>query len=477
MNIPKSLILICLLSCSTVLAQTETGTDDFRITIFGPDGTNDFGAILPEVAYNSTNDEYLVVFLANTDQGPTAPTEAELWAQRISAQGLLLGNPQLITDVDGLGADGARPTAYRVIYIPSRNGYFVAYSAFDAEFGDTTFRIYGLFLSAAGLPVGEAFQPTSGGTNVANQRGELSPDMAYNSIEDEIFLVWERSNDIAEAAVYARALAATDGSARTPEVQVDSIDVFSVEASVAHNPDENQYLVHWRRGFAQATMFQILDAEAQTQLASDRELASPGFFSSKSSVAYDPMAQQYLVVWANSDPALGMANGAYEIFGRRVAANGNLLGSDKFRISQSAGIDANAFGANIACTTDPCLTTARPGLDYSEFDKAFVVSWSSSLIQTDPNQAQALQEDNLVRLIRSGQDVQADLPQVQISNAGGEELGYFARYGVVAANPNGGYLISWWGDDNRNGVNQGETEVWGQLLQSILIFNADFETP
>ena len=478
MRIARVLSTIWLLVSASAFAQTETGADDFRITVFGPDGTNAFGAVRPEMAYNSTDDEYLVIFIANTDQGPTANDEVELWAQRVSPQGALLGDPQLLTDVGGIGTAGQIPNQYRVIYVPSRNGYFVAYATIDSEFADNTFRIYGLFVDAAGQPDGSAFQPTTGGTTVVNQRGEFSPDMAYNSVDDEILLVWERSTDIAEAVVFARALAAADGSPQTDEVQVDSINVFSVDVAVAHNPDDNQYLVHWRRGFGQATLFQILDADAQTQLASDRELASPGFFSSKSNVEYDPAAQQYLVVWANSDLAFGMVNGAYEIFGRRVAANGDLLGSDKFRISQSDGLDTNAFGANADCgNADPCLGTARPGLDYSEFDQAFIVSWSATLLQTDPNQAQTNQLDNLVRLIRSGEDAQVGLPQVQVSNAGGEELGFFASHGVVAANPNGGYLVSWWGDDNRNGVSQGETEVWGQLLQSVLIFNSGFESP
>lgn len=474
----RVLAIICIFWSACASAQTEIGADDFRITMFGPDGTNAFGAIRPEMAYNHADDEYLVIFIANTDQGPTASDEVELWAQRVSPQGALLGEAELLTDVGGIGTAGPTPNFYRVIYVPSRNGYFLAYSAVDPDFADNTFRIYGLFLSAAGQPVGTAFQPTTGGTSVTNQRGELSPDMAYNSAEDEIMLVWERSTDIAEAAVFARALSAADGSARTGEEQVDSINVFSVEVAIAYNPTDNQYLVHWRRGFNQATMFQILDAEGQTLLPADRELASAGFFSSKSNVAFDPLAQQYLIVWANSDPAFGMANGAYEIFGRRVAANGNLLGGDKFRISQSDAIQTNGFGTNIDCgNNDPCLGTARPGLDYSDFDEAFIVSWSSSLLQTDPNQAESNQLDNLVRLIRSGQDAQNGLPQRQVSNAGGEELGYFASHGVVAANPNGGYLVSWWGDDNRNGVNQGETEVWGQLLQSVLIFNGDFEAP
>ncbi|MEM7703910.1 MAG: hypothetical protein AAF358_00065 [Pseudomonadota bacterium] len=475
--------LLTLLSmfAGSASAQLEFGANDFRITTFGPDGTNAFGAIRPEIAYNSNADEYLVIFIANTDEGPTAPSEVELWGQRVGPDGSLLGGPTLLTDVGGIGAVGATPNFYRVIYVPSRNGYFVSYSAADPDFGDTTFRVYGLFLTAAGAPDGAAFQPTSGGTTVTNQRGEFSPDIVYNPVDDNILLAWERSTDAAEAAIFARLLSASDGSPESAEIQVDSVNVFSVDVAVAHNAADNEFLVHWRRGFGQSTMFQILDDAAQPQLMADRELASPGYFSGKSSVAFDTDAQQYLVVWVNSDPALGMVEGAYEIFGRRVTAGGDLLGTDKFRISQSDGLDTLAFGANVDCNNNnPCLGTARPGLDYSTFEDAFLVSWSSTLLQTDSNQAQTNQLDNLVRRIASGQDPDPASPQVQISNAGGQDLGFFAIHAVVAAGAGGRYLATWWGDDNRNGVSQSETEVWGQVLLADAlrdIFADGFENP
>ncbi|MEM9184494.1 MAG: hypothetical protein AAGB27_15175, partial [Pseudomonadota bacterium] len=183
----------------------------------------------------------------------------------------------------------------------------------------------------------------------------------------------------------------------------------------------------------------------------------------------------------NSDPALGMVEGAYEIFGRRVAAGGDLLGTDKFRISQSDGLDTLAFGANVDCgPNNPCLGTARPGIDYSNFEDAFVVSWSSTLLQTDPAEMQTNQLDSLVRRIASGQDADPASPQVQISNAGGQELGFFGVHAVIAAGAGGRYLATWWGDDNRNGGSQSETEVWGQvLLANSLrdVFVDSFESP
>jgi hypothetical protein len=45
-----------------VTIDPEIGTNDFRISDMGPDGNADFDAFPPSVAYNPTNNEYLVVW-------------------------------------------------------------------------------------------------------------------------------------------------------------------------------------------------------------------------------------------------------------------------------------------------------------------------------------------------------------------------------------------------------------------------------
>ena len=62
----------------------EIGADDFRISGMGPDRDLLYGAWLPDVVYNSTDDEYLVVWSGDDDVGPLVEGEYEVFGQRLA---------------------------------------------------------------------------------------------------------------------------------------------------------------------------------------------------------------------------------------------------------------------------------------------------------------------------------------------------------------------------------------------------------
>ena len=53
--------LLCFV-LSQPVGATPVGADDFRISSTGPDGDTDYGATSSDVAYNATNNEYLIVW-------------------------------------------------------------------------------------------------------------------------------------------------------------------------------------------------------------------------------------------------------------------------------------------------------------------------------------------------------------------------------------------------------------------------------
>ena len=85
----------------------EVGTNDFRISDMGPDGNTNFDAQDPAVAYNSTNNEYLVVWRGDDDTAPLVDNELEIFGQRLNAAtGAAVGtNDFRISD---MGPDGER---------------------------------------------------------------------------------------------------------------------------------------------------------------------------------------------------------------------------------------------------------------------------------------------------------------------------------------------------------------------------------
>ena len=109
------------LAISTVLVEltpvgpsalaSEIGPNDFRISDMGPDGDVNFAASIltswdePAVAYNSTADEYLVVWNGDDDMGSLVDGEWEIFGQRLDGStGLEIGaNDFRISD---MGPDG-----------------------------------------------------------------------------------------------------------------------------------------------------------------------------------------------------------------------------------------------------------------------------------------------------------------------------------------------------------------------------------
>jgi hypothetical protein len=88
-----------------VTVDPEIGTNDFRISdMGGTDGVTTFDAIQPAVAYNSTDNEYLVVWAGDDDTAPLVVDELEIFGQLIDASnGSEIGSDFRISD---MGPDG-----------------------------------------------------------------------------------------------------------------------------------------------------------------------------------------------------------------------------------------------------------------------------------------------------------------------------------------------------------------------------------
>src|SRR5262249_45543466 len=63
----------------------EVGAHNFRISHMGPDGDTNFAALAPAVAYNSVNNEYLVAWQGDDDTAPLVDGEREIFGQRLNA--------------------------------------------------------------------------------------------------------------------------------------------------------------------------------------------------------------------------------------------------------------------------------------------------------------------------------------------------------------------------------------------------------
>ncbi|MEM9533305.1 MAG: hypothetical protein AAGA23_20455 [Pseudomonadota bacterium] len=453
------------LAASPVLAEVrEAGADDFRITRFGPaDDTFAFAA-RQDMVYNSARDEFFLVFLGRQPVAPVADDEIEMYGLRLSAAGVPLGSPELLSSVDGLGASGGVPQNRRVDYDPGRDGYVVVYEAQDTEFSAASIDLYGRLISGAGAPAGPVFVIDD------NTTLDARPDLAINTQDGEFLVVWERDTGTpAQRTIQARLFDASSGQPQGASFRVDTIDRFKGNPTVAYNAVDNQYLVAWTND-ANAPQIQVLGADGSRELPQEVDYATPGFFTSRSEIVFNPDLNEYLIVFAQSDPAEGVVRESYDMFGRRISAGGTPLGSGKFRISYSAFVDSFLrAGANLDCNPGgQCLEAGRPGVVYDPSEGAYLVVWSGNLrVQNDPDQ------EVYIRVLPAGEDPAAVPNQTQISNMGSDSTSFIARLPSIGVSSEG-VLATWWGDDNANGGIDDKFEIWGQQI-TLLVFANGFE--
>ena len=121
----------------------QIGANDIRISDLGPDGSGFYWATDPEVAYNSAQQEYFVVWSGPDDrdfgEGPLSRREDEIWGQRIDAVlGSEIGvNDQRLSDMGQDGADQFDADEPRVVYNAKHGEYLVSWSGSDdRDFGN-----------------------------------------------------------------------------------------------------------------------------------------------------------------------------------------------------------------------------------------------------------------------------------------------------------------------------------------------------
>ena len=119
-----------------VTVDPEIGANDFRISDMGDDSETDpgirdyFRAFHPAVAYNSMDNEYLVVWEGEDDTAPLVDGEFEIFGQRINAAtGAEIGTDFRISD---MGDDSETDPNIRNDFIAANPA--VAYNSMDNEY-------------------------------------------------------------------------------------------------------------------------------------------------------------------------------------------------------------------------------------------------------------------------------------------------------------------------------------------------------
>ncbi len=349
-----------------------------RLSDFGV-GNRDFGAFHPAVAYNATDDEYLVVW--EGDDEALTEGEIEIFGQRVSAAPGSFGEVGADFRISDMGTEGNTSFGAffpAVTYNAADGEYLVVWHGDDdsGALTDGELEIFGQRLAAAPAGFGQVgindFRISDMGASGNTSFAAFQPSVAHNPADGEYLVVWAGDDNVGalvagEVEIFGQRLTAAPGS--FGEVGVNDFrisdmgpagnaDFGAFDPSVAHNPADDEYLVVWTGDDDTGALVegeleifgQRLDAAAGSfgeVGANDFRISDMGpagnadFGAFLPAVAHDAVDGEYLVVWHGEDDTGALAVGESEIFGQRLAADGSEVGGDDVRLSDMGTLDGD----------------------------------------------------------------------------------------------------------------------------------------
>ncbi len=316
-----------------------------RISDLGPNGDPNYQAVNPDVTYNATANEYLVVFRGEDDTAPLVDGEHEIWARRVGASGPL--GTDVRVSIQGNEAEtdpGVRQDSFpddaQVEWDSVSNRYLVVWKG-DTDsmppLVDGEEEVFGQYLDAALGTLGSNFLISSMGPDGSTLYWGRDPHLAFNPVDNNFLVVWEGDDDTAplvndEFEIYGRFVtgpATFSGSQfRISDIGVDG-DSFrgAFDPDVSYNTDANRFTVTFQGddGLDNKTNIYarrvsntgaLLGGDTLIATGGDEEDLTIDQFSP--AIAYGATSDEFFIVWQGEDDVPPLANSEAEILGQFV---------------------------------------------------------------------------------------------------------------------------------------------------------------
>lgn len=340
----------------------------------------------PDVAYNSTRNEFLVAW-ESTDP---ATEGRSILVRRLSATGAAIGSAVTIAATQPGDGQGNGFLTYGDVKVAfnSRDDAYLA--AFD-RFGGQSAEVGARRITGEGQPTGDEI------TVSEDEYDDGDPDVAYNSADNQFLVAWEglvvRADESLDSEIKGQRLGA-DGGELGGDFQISSVgpedqaDYFSGDAAVAYNSSVSEYLVVF-----EGTR-NIEEEDAEQEIYGQRLVAGTGaepapefrisnhtrpagetdaesfYDATDPDLAFNSGANEYLVVWEidASRAGTGDEGAEEEVSGQRVAANGSNIGG-AFEISNMLPDGNHDFDAE------------DPATAYNSRTCEYVAAWEGTRAQ------------------------------------------------------------------------------------------------
>jgi len=222
---------------------------NFRISNTNDQGA-EFNAVLPTVAYNSKNNQYLVVWT-----GPSKiKSQNEIWGQGLSAEGAPLGKGNgdfLISQVSTVIGSDRDSSAPQVAYNSSSNEYLVVFQANAVPGVDNAqaSEVFGQRINAATLA-----ETGPNDFRISNTPGSFmnradNPRVAFNSKTLEYMVIWRGVRTDVPFEIFGQRLS-SEGSELEADFQISNVAAIAKDrtvniAAIASNSTNGEYLAVW----------------------------------------------------------------------------------------------------------------------------------------------------------------------------------------------------------------------------------------
>ncbi len=455
--------------------------NDFRISDLGPDGEFDYRAVYPFVAYNSTQNQYLVVWYGDDDDVSLGDEEFEIFGQLIQADGKETGqNDHRLSD---MGRDDRYDTHDPVVaYNTKDNEYLVVWSGTDNRDGlsISEYEIFGCRLDAdTGEQLGDMFVISDPELDRESNFDAYNPAIAYNPTLNQYLVVWEGDTEVGsppkyEYEIFGQLLLADGTKTGENDFRISRTGPegdgysFATTPAVTYNTISKQYLVVWEGAIKVSESIQfeseiygrrVNAATGQPIEANDLLISQMGpdgdakYGAYYPNIAYNSQLNQYLVVWYGDDDTAPLVDNEYEIFGQLLKSDGSATGTNDFRISD--------MGPN----GDANFQAGFPAVVYNSDSNQFLVVWNSS----DDTTPLVVDENEIFGQLLLADGSATGENDFRISDMGpngdtsfGSAYKTNVAYNAVA----GEYLVVWFGDDDTASLVNGEYEIFGQRLHA-----------
>lgn len=346
-------------------ATSKESGANFRISNISDVG-KECGANSPQIVYNSTAHEYLVVWYGSGTI-KTLDKVFEIYGQRLTRTGNEIGGDFRISHTTDLGKVNTSfvraSNQAHVAWNSVNNQYLVIWSGMGQPEDVVKLEIYGQLLTSGGEAIGHNFR-ISDTTDQGDNFQAGTPDVAYNSTNNQYLVVWSGGfKDAYQFEIWGQGLTSKGGrlGKGNGDFRISHFTDLGNNPStnsprVVYNGGNNEYFVVFSaNAFPSEANNSVSEIFGQRIDAATLGETGPQDFRISNTtgannqaltprVTYGNLDKEYLVIW------LGVrANAPFEIFGQRVSLNGIEIDAD-FQISNIAavGSDRTVNSASVA---------------------------------------------------------------------------------------------------------------------------------